>query len=239
MSPSPRCVIMDRIKALFTALRFGDSLFPSGSFAYSSGLETYVGQGLVKDRRGLVLFVEAYLSGLVSHCDSVFVRLSHDAGLRSDLRRLVRYDSTLEAMKVARELREASIQTGRQTLQVALNLYESSLLAAMAEAIAGKALHGHHPVIFGTVGAVSGMDPDMTVLTHLYATVSTLVSAGIRLIPLGHTDGQKALADLEPSLCSIVTQGRGMAEEDISSFAPGLEIRAMQHEHLYSRLFKS
>ena len=61
---------------LFRLFQITDSFFPSGSFAYSRGLETYVNEGIIRDRDGLEKFLKAYLTGLVAKGDALFVKLS-------------------------------------------------------------------------------------------------------------------------------------------------------------------
>jgi urease accessory protein len=73
----------------------------------------------------------------------------------------------------------------------------------------------------------------------VYATVSSLVSAGVRLIPLGHSDGQRAIHDLKQLMTRVTKEAGQLGEADIASFAPVIEIRAMRHESLHTRLFKS
>jgi urease accessory protein len=230
---------MDSRKALLNLFQVTDSLFPSGAFAYSWGLETYVSEGLIKDRNGLKSFLEAYLSGVIKRCDALIVKLSYEASEREDINTAFRLDRLIHSMKLAREPREGSVQTGRQLLNVMRGLHKSTLLEHLAEGIRdGKAL-GHHPVVFGLVCSVIENRKDEAVIAYLYQTVSGIVSAGLRLIPLGHMDGQRVIEEIKPLLIKIVDDVALLNEDDISTFSPGIEIRAMRHEHLYTRLFKA
>jgi urease accessory protein len=230
---------MDKPEGFLIALQIGDSFFPSGAFAYSSGLETFVADGLVADREGLVRFIESYLIGLLARCDLVFVKLAYLSAIEADLEGISRLDHLIHAMKCSRELRLASMQMGRQMLQVMKGLYASSLVQQLGKGLDGRELRGHHPVMFGAVCAAIGVDVESTLLTYVYATVSSLVSAGVRLIPLGHSDGQRAIHDLKQLMTRVTKEAGQLGEADIASFAPALEIRAMRHESLHTRLFKS
>jgi len=230
---------MDEHEALLTALQIGDSFFPSGAFAYSSGLETYVFDGRVADRVSLTAFIESYLVGLVARCDLLFVRLSHTASRRSDPDEIGRLDHLLHAMKLPAELRAASMQMGRQFLQAMIGLYPSSVLQSLLRNLEARNLDGHHPVIFGAVCGATGIKTETTLLTYLYSTVSSLVGAGVRLIPLGPSDGQIAINHLKSLITRIAKEAEHLGEEDIAGFAPSVEIHSMQHEHLPVRLFKS
>ena len=230
---------MDKPEGFLTALQIGDSFFPSGAFAYSSGLETFVADGLVADRRGLVRFIESYLLGLVARCDLIFVRLALLSAAQGDVEGVGRLDHIIHAMKCSKELRLASMQMGRQMLQVMKGLYASALVQQLSRGLEDRGLRGHHPVMFGAICAALGVDVETTLLTYVYATVSPLVSAGVRLIPLGHSDGQRALHDLKRLMADIAKDAEHLGEADIATFAPAIEIRAMQHESLHTRLFKS
>jgi len=230
---------MDKHKSLLSLFQIIDSFFPSGAFAYSWGLETYVSEGSIKERSGLKRFLEAYLSGTIKRCDALLVKLSHEAAEKGDIDTIFRLDRLIHSMKLAREPREGSIQIGRQLLNVMMGLHKSNLLEHLAEGISnGKAL-GHHPVVFGIVCSVIENSKDEAVTAYLYQTVAGIVSAGLRLIPLGHMDGQRVIEEIKLLIIKIVDDVSLLNEDDISAFAPGIEIRAMRHEHLYTRLFKA
>jgi urease accessory protein len=230
---------MDDPERILTALQLGDSFFPSGAFAHSSGLETFVADGLVCRREHLVLFIESYLIGLVARCDLLFVKLSHGSARKGDVEELARLGRLMQALIKPKELRAASIQMGRQVLQVMKDLYPSALLQSLGQCLEGRELRAHHPVIFGAVCGGIGIEMEGTLLTYLYSLVSALVSAGVRLIPIGHLDGQHAVHELKPLMAGLARAVETLGEADISAFAPALEVRAMQHERLTTRLFKS
>jgi urease accessory protein len=124
-------------------------------------------------------------------------------------------------------------------LLVIKGLYPSSIARSLWQRLEERKLWGHHAVIFGAVCADIGVETEKALLTYLYAAVSSLVSAGVRLIPLGHSDGQLAIGELKPVMTRITMAVALLGESDICTFAPALEVRAMQHEHLFTRLFKS
>lgn len=241
MNRSGLLVIMDSRPAFLSLLQLCDSFFPSGSFAYSWGLETYTGEGLIKDRAGLVCFIKAHIGGLMKQCDCRVVKLSCDAAQKKDIQILKNLDARIHSLKLVKETRMGSIQTGRQVLQVIRSLEDSAFLGNLSEHIQTGAIFGHHPVIFGAACGVMGIGVENAVPAYLYATASSIVSAGLRLIPLGHTDGQKAIHELKPFILETCKEvmATGKESDEFSSFAPALEIRAMRHEILYSRLFKS
>lgn len=231
--------LMDKHIQILNTLQITDSLFPSGAFAHSFGLEAYVSEGLIKDKDSLIRFLTSYLNGMIGRCDAVFARLSYESAINRDIENIVRFDKLIHSMKLTREMREGSIHIGRQIISVIGELYKTDFLNTILNLIKEKKMHGHHPVVYGAVSSVMGMDIEDTLLAYLYSTVSGLVSAGIRLIPLGHTDGQRVINEMKPLLVRIAKEAETSEEDDIVSFGPSIEIRSMRHEHLYTRLFKS
>lgn len=231
---------MDDQKGLFSLFQIVDSFFPSGSFAYSWGLETYVNDGIVKDRKGLEEFLKAYLTGSIVSSDALIMKLSFEAAEREDIDTILYFDRLIHSMKLARETREGSIQIGKQLLRVMAELHRSTLFESLHYGIETKKAYGHHPVVFAVVGKALGIYIEQTILAYMYQVVSGVVSAGVRLIPLGHMDGQRVIEEIKPLVLNLVGTVMLRSKDDISSFAPGLEIRAMRHhEDLYTRLFKS
>jgi len=230
---------MDSRKALLNLFQITDSFFPSGAFAYSWGLETYVSEGLIKERNGLKRFLEAYLSGAIKRCDALLVKLSHEAAEKGDIDTIFRLDGLIHSMKLAREPREGSIQIGMQLLHVMRDLHKSNLLEHLAEGIRNGKAFGHHPVVCGLICRVTEISRKEAVTAYLYQTVAGIVSAGLRLIPLGHMDGQRVIEEIKPLIIKIADDVSLLDEDDVSAFAPGIEIRAMRHEDLYTRLFRT
>jgi urease accessory protein len=225
--------------ALLNLLQLTDSFFPSGSFAYSWGLETCVSEGLVEGVDGLGGFLAAYLKGQLARSDALVAKLAFDAAGSGDLAAVVRLDNKLNAMKTARECREGGLQIGKQILKVVNALHRSAFLGEFAGSIEARKSRGHHAPVFGVVCRVLGVAKRDCMQGFLYQAASGIVSAGVRLIPLGHMDGQAALEQIKPLMVGIADEIEPLGEDDISSFAPGIEIRAMRHETLYTRLFRS
>ena len=229
---------MDKEEAFLTLFQITDSFFPSGSFVYSWGLETYVHEGMIYDRKEFQKFLEAYFTGFMAKGDAVILKLSWEAAQREDWGALLRLDRLTHSLKLARELREGSLHTGRQILKVMSKLQTLPILERFAEGVEAGRNWVHHPVVFGLLCGALGVEQADSVSSYLYQSLSSLVSAGVRLIPLGHMDGQRSIEEMKPLIQRISKSLAGMGEEDISFFAPGLEIRSMRHEHLYTRLFK-
>jgi urease accessory protein len=96
-----------------------------------------------------------------------------------------------------------------------------------------------YAVAVGLACAAHGIGISDGLHGYFHGVAGNLVSAGLRLIPLGQTDGQITLAALEPIVAAAGAQAMMIPLDDIGSAAPLLDLQFMQHETQYSRLFRS
>ena len=220
-------------------LQFTDGLFPAGAHAHSFGLESYVQSGDVADADGVEHFLRAHLSGSVAPGDLVALLCAWRAAKSGDLAACIALDETIDAMKTAGELREASRQMGRQTLRVANHFTSHALLAEFGAAVAADLSPCHHPVVFGIIGtAMQWPGPEMA-RAFLYSNSAALVGAALRLMPLGQLAGQRILWNIGPLIAKLAEEAQEKHLEDLWTFAPALEIASMRHATLETRLFRS
>jgi urease accessory protein len=73
----------------------------------------------------------------------------------------------------------------------------------------------------------------------LQSYIANLVTAGVRLIPLGQTDGQLAIAELEEAVMAASAQAEKADIDDLGSAAFMVDLASMAHETQYTRLFRS
>jgi len=220
-------------------LQFADGLFPAGAYAHSFGLESYAQSGGVADAEGVEHFLRAYLSGSVAPTDLVALLCAWRAAKSGDLAACIALDETLDAMKTASELREASRQMGRQTLRVANHFANHALLAEFGVAVAADLTPCHHPVVFGMIGATMQWPGPEMARAFLYSNSAALVGAALRLMPLGQLAGQRILWNIGPLIAKLAEEAQEKIQEDMWTFAPALEIASMRHATLEARLFRS
>lgn len=226
-------------EALAVLFQFADGLFPAGGYAHSFGLETCVQEGAVRDRAGVEAFLSAYLEGSAGPGDAVALALALDRAQRDDLFGLLDLDARLDAMRPAAELREASRQMGRQTLRVAAALTDARLLRCLHEEAEAGRTPGHHPVVFGALGATVGWTKAAAALAYLHAAAAVVVGAALRLLPLGQLEGQRVLASVRPLIVRLAEAAAGANADDLWGFAPGIDAASMRHARLEARLFRS
>jgi urease accessory protein len=224
---------------LLALLQFADGLFPAGGFAHSFGLEVYAQRGIVTDRTGLEAFVRAHLAGSAGPSDAVAVACAAGYAATDDLAGCLALDERLAATKWVPELREASRQMGRQTVRAAAALRDDVFVARLATAVEEGRTPGHHAVVFGAVTGRHGIDAETAAAAYLHSTAVLLINAGLRLLPVGQLDGQRALAALRPLLSQLAREAATRGVDDLWGFAPALEIAGCRHADLEMRLFRS
>jgi urease accessory protein len=220
-------------------LQFTDGLFPAGAYAQSFGLESYVQSGGVADAAGVENFLRAYLSGSAAPTDLVAMLCAWRSAKAADLDACISLDETLDAMKTASEIRDASRQMGRQTLRVANHFASHVLLIEFGDAVAAELSPCHHAVVFGMIGAAMQWHGEEMARAYLYSSCAAMVGAALRLLPLGQLAGQRILWNVAPLITQLAQEAQKKGRADMWSFAPALEIAAMRHATLEARLFRS
>jgi len=146
----------------------------------------------------------------------------------------------LQATRWAAEPRRASLDLGKRLAQLAERTWGISVPQAAGEP-------WHHPLAFGWICAQAGIGLEDTLRAFLFASLTGWVSAAVRLVPLGHTEGQSLLAQLyEPietvvqqEILPVIRRDPPLNWPALSSFAPLNERDCQAHQQLYSRLFQS
>jgi urease accessory protein len=223
---------------LLKGLRFVDSFFPSGGYAFSSGLEAAVQGGAVRNAEELSRFVAESLTTGIGEREAVAAGLAHDSFVSAILEIALKADRELEAMKLGRESRTASRQMGRQVIRLAANQHaRHPLIEDYLAAVEAEQTPGHLAVSFGLTLAAAGWSKEDTIAAFLYQAATGFVAAAMKLMPIGQREGQRLL---ESWLGVIEQVGQRAAQEQmLRSWSPVQDIFAMRHSRLESRLFRS
>jgi len=224
--------------ALLNGLRFIDSFFPSGGFAFSSGLEAAVKDGAVRDGKELASYGEDLLVRGIGKREAVAVAVAHEAAMTGRLAPALAVERALEALKLGRDSRLASRQMGRQVIKVAAeHLHDHRPLLEYRKAVEEARSPGHVPVAVGLTLAACGWSRQDTVAAFLYQTAQGMVSAAMKLLPVGQQQGQQLLAGWGPMIAQV--SHRATPQAGLASWSPIHDIYAMRHARLESRLFRS
>jgi urease accessory protein len=233
------------IAPLLHTLQMADSAFPSGGFAFSSGLETLLSDGIASESSRITGCLETLIHRQVEErwlpCDRVALVLGHRAA--DDPARLIGLDATLEAMTHPSELREGSRRAGRALLTSHLRL--GSPAAAGLKAILDSPLphgpapeRGHLPVVQGVLWRGSGMEERVAEVMGLHLFLAGLFGAAVRLGRCGPIEAQGLRHRLALPL-SLALDRPVPADAEPRSYCPWADIAAMRHEIQATRLFSN
>jgi urease accessory protein len=210
--------------------------YPVGAFSYSGGLEWAVEAGDVMDAATL----ERWLAVMIRHgsgfCDAVFLAHAHRAAAATDNAALTAVAELAAAFVASRERFLETTAQGRAFFETTRAAWGCAALDRLAAAWDGPLAY---PIAVGVASAGHGIVLEAALLAFLQAVASNLVSAGLRLIPLGHTDGQRVLAGLEPLIADRARQALTCPLDEVGSAAFRVDISSMRHETQYTRLFRS
>lgn len=217
-------------------LQLADSALPIGAAAHSFGLETLVEWGVLQVP-GLENFLRDYIQE-TGKLEAAYCRTAYNLAVNAKIQSWLDLNIRFSALKPAREARNASATLGRRFLHLVVGLGEQPLLTKAIAAAQAHEVEIHHCTAFGWVGGVLGFTEEATALAYLQQSITGLVSACQRLLPLGQSQASRILWNLNPTMMEAVQQA-DISVEDIAclSFLP--DLGGMQHPLLATRLFIS
>jgi urease accessory protein len=212
--------------------------FPVGAYSYSHGLEHAVEAGLVGDRATLVNWIEGILRYGAGRADGLFLLAAHRAAVASDRNELLRVAELAAAMRGSAELALESTAQGAAFLK-AISSGWPHLAVTPALRCLSRAPSLAYPVAVGTAASVAMIPEASALQAYLSAVGSNLVSAALRLAPIGQSDGIATLAALEPTIAEQTERLRAASFETVGSAALMVDWCSMKHETQETRLFRS
>ncbi|ONG53526.1 urease accessory protein UreF [Pseudoroseomonas deserti] len=210
--------------------------YPVGAYTYSHGLEMAVEAGAVRNRADLRAYIETVLEAGAGRIDAALLASAFRAALADDGAALDEVAALAAAWRGTAETALETMAQGSAFLKVTNAAWPKPRLVAFAARHAGVLAH---PVAFGAAAAWQGLPLPMALFGFLSAFAANLVSAGVRLVPLGQTDGQIATAGLLPALQAATAAGMAADLDRIGTSAPMLDLFSLRHETQYTRLFRS
>lgn len=211
--------------------------YPVGAFSYSHALEMAVEEGSVTQRDDLVAYAEAALLHGAGAVDGGLLALTWRAARASDAVGLDGFAELGNAFRGSAELGLEARQPGGAFALVTLAAWPDAGFAAFA------ARHPRsltHAVAFGAAAGFAGLPLRASCFAWLSAFAANIVSAGVRLVPLGQTDGQIATAALLPIIEAATDAALAIEhQDDLGASALAIDLLSMRHETQYTRLFRS
>ncbi|AVH65808.1 urease accessory protein UreF [Nostoc sp. 'Peltigera membranacea cyanobiont' N6] len=219
---------------LLSILQLASPALPVGAYSYSEGLEMLVENGTIANQTNLKDWLKAeLLYGAIRLEAAVMVRSQQSAKI-NDLESLCRWNLWLSAARETEELRASSWQMGRSLIQLLGKLEPQIILTANA---VGNPCN--YAIAFGIAVAHWQISVKAALLGYLHSWASNLITAGVKLIPLGQTAGQQLLLDLQPLFSVAALEILALEDDELACCSWGLSLASMQHETQYTRLFRS
>jgi len=233
-----------RDQELLGLLQLADSGFPSGAYTLSHGLETLVGEGIVRTHADLAEVLEVALLSRLAMADLPAVLATHTIAAKPtegvDLAaRLRRIDRSLSAVKLAREEREGSERVGRRLAVEAFAVAPSPPLHEFLRALEAGRTPGNSAVAFGLAAEAFGVGRRSAALAAGSTFVVAFVMAGVRLGLIGHRAAQLTIHAAGPSIERAVALAETIDPLDPRPSASGLDVVLARHETAPMRAFAS
>ncbi|GAA0312589.1 urease accessory protein UreF [Rhodovulum strictum] len=209
---------------ILTLVQWLSPAYPVGAFAYSHGLEWAVQEGAVTDAASLRDWLADLLDHGAGRSDAILLAAAYNA---ADTAALAQIDATARAFQPSAERLLETTAQGAAFAQITAAIWPADLPGFT------------YPVALGRAARLHDLPLVLTARMYLHAFTSNLVSAGIRLIPIGQTEGQTVLSALTPLCAEVAEAATALTLDDLASTAFLADIASMNHETQYSRLFRT
>jgi len=231
--------------ALLSLLQLASPALPVGAYSYSEGLESLVDTGIIKDAETLHHWLTQELTHGVAKLEAAVMLRAYQSfaqgSVGQDLEKIMYWNSWLTATKETEELRSQSWQMGNSLMLLLKELSPEirDLGAGNFVSLGGDQAQWNYAIAFGMAAATWQIDSHTTTLAYLQSWATNLISAGVKLIPLGQTAGQKLLRSMGDPIATTTEVVMDLRDEELATCGWGLAIASLSHAHQYSRLFRS
>jgi urease accessory protein len=226
----------DQTGALYRLMAWLSPAYPVGAFSYSSGIEWAVEHGDIRDAETLQRWLAAIMTEGGGFCDAVFFVHAHRAVQAEDDKVLRDVAELAAALAPSKERHLETTAQGRAFIEATRAAWPCGALDRLAGVWDGPIAY---PVAVGVAAAGHSVAIEPALNAYLHAVTANLISAGVRLIPLGQTDGQRLLAAFEPIVAATAARALTTPLDQVGGAALRADIASMRHETQYTRLFRS
>ena len=210
--------------------------YPVGAFSYSSGIEWAVEAGDIGNAETLGSWLAVMIFEGGGFCDAVFFAHAHRAAAAGDETALRAVAELVAAFAPSKERHLETTAQGRAFLDATRAAWPCAALDRLVDIWEGPI---GYPIAVGTAAAGHGIALEPALAAFIQALAANLVSAGVRLVPLGQSDGQRLLAALEPTIAATAARALSCPLDEVGSAALRADLASLRHETQYTRLFRS
>lgn len=218
----------------FLLLQINDSLFPIGSYTHSFGLESYVAQQILQNQQDAKAYLHSYLHTQILYTDLLSIKLSFEA---EDIGSILHYESLLYASMAATPSRKGMQKIGTRFIKTIQSLPLKP--HALFESYLHQSLYFMYPIGYATFCKAYIGDFESALKHYMYAQIANALTNCVKLIPLAQSEGQAILYALCAEFDEVYAKLQTLTQEDFCCAWAYNEIKAMQHEYLYSKLYMS
>ena len=222
--------------ALYRLMAWLSPAYPVGAFSYSSGIEWAVETGDITDAANFQRWLGVVVENGSAFCDACLFAHAHRAAMADDAKALHEVAELAAAFVPSKERHLETTAQGRAFVEATRAAWPCAALDRLAQAWDGPVAY---PVAVGVAAAGHGIALEPALSAYLHAVTANLISAGVRLVPLGQTEGQRLLAALEPIVAVTAARALTTPLGQIGGAAFRADIASMRHETQYTRLFRS
>jgi urease accessory protein len=228
----------DRVGEMLAAMRLASPTLPIGAFAYSQGLEYAVEVRWVHDGETAERWISGIFAHAVTHFDLPLLARLYRAYRDRDFACARRHERSVLAGRESSELRAEELQLGGALARLLVDLgYETGTAGHGAPgAVSGEATYLG---AFARAATLFGVSERSALASYCFAWLEHQTSAATRLVPLGHTEGQRVLGACLLGVDHAILRALAVDDDDIGALAPGQALASALHETQYTRLFRS
>lgn len=213
--------------------------FPVGAYSYSHGVEYAVEDGRIHSAETLINWVEGVLEFGAGRIDAVLFCAAWRAALAGDDNALFEIGIDADCWRGTAEMALEATAQGRAFVATSQKVWGTGVLSRWADRMRADGRLPSYPVAVGIASAEAKVPLREALTAYLHAMAANLVSSAVRLVPLGQTDGVRALSAVDRAVEIAVDHAMGTKLDDLGAAAPMVDWTSMKHETQYTRLFRS
>jgi urease accessory protein len=219
---------------LLYLLQLSSSALPVGAYSYSEGLETLVETGAIASGDSLHNWLKLELRYGTIRTEAAIMLRAKQACKEKKFLELNSWNDWLSAARETSELRQQGWQMGQSLWKLLCELEpQVKQIESYIESPYNWAIS------FAIAATFWKLEDEVAIKAYLHSWLSNLISAGVKLIPLGQTRGQQLLLDLSSAIVETARKVLSLQDEELISCTWGLGLASMAHETQYTRLFRS